>query len=70
MNWLFIGRTFDVVGKVLVAYTALMVHHRFRKEHKVDNSVFAEMKKEHFLGLFGIALIVLGYILEVFPNFL
>lgn len=70
MDPIFIGRTFDVVGKILIAYTAIMVHHRFRKEHKIDDPVFNEMKKEQILGIAGIVLIVLGYLFEVSPRFL
>jgi hypothetical protein len=32
----FFGFTMDVIGKIMIAYTAIMVHHRFRKEHKID----------------------------------
>ena len=60
-----LSRTFDVIGKVLVAYTALRVHHRFREEHKVDEKVFKEMKRESSLGILGIVLILAGYILEL-----
>ena len=60
----FIGFTIDVIGKILIAYTAIRVHHRFWKEHRVDERVFRVMKKEQLLGIIGIALIVLGYILQ------
>ena len=40
----------DVVGKLMVAYTALLVHVRVRKEHRIDKKVFAEMKREHRVG--------------------
>lgn len=65
MNIAFIGFTLDVVGKILVAYTALMVHYRFWKEHKVSEAVFENMRRERFIGLLGIALIILGYILQI-----
>ena len=61
----FIGFTLDVVGKLLVAYTALKVHNRFREEHRVDEAVFTEMRKESRLGLIGIILIVIGYLLQL-----
>jgi rRNA processing protein Gar1 len=60
-----IGFTLDVIGKILVGYTAVAVHMRFRHEHKVDNAVFKAMKKEHSLALFGIGLIVVGYFLQL-----
>ena len=60
----FIGFTIDVIGKVLIAYTAIRVHHRFWKEHRVDERVFRSMKKEQLSGIVGIALIVIGYVLQ------
>ncbi|MCH8987103.1 hypothetical protein IIA94_02970 [Patescibacteria group bacterium] len=64
-----IGETLDVVGKIMIAFTVLMVHHRFRKEHKVDEKVFKAMRREQIIGLLGIALIVIGYFLRL-PSFL
>ncbi|MDP4007143.1 MAG: hypothetical protein Q8P55_00910 [bacterium] len=64
MNIEFLGFTLDVIGKVLVAFTALMVHHRFRKEHKVDEQVFRSMRREQVMGILGIILIVAGYLLQ------
>lgn len=58
----------EVLGEVLVAYTVLSVHHRVRKEHKIDKQVFKEMKKEQLLGFVGIAFIVLAYLIDIFIN--
>ena len=60
----FIGFTLDVVGKILVAYTAIMVHYRFWKEHKIDEVVFVTMKRERLIGVLGVILIVVGYFLQ------
>jgi len=60
--------TLDVVGKIMIAYTAIRVHHRFWKEHKVDEKVFSEMQRERLIGIFGIALIIIGYFLELFSK--
>lgn len=62
--------TLDVAGKVMVAYTAIRVHFRFWQEHKVDEAVFREMRKERTIGVIGIALILLGYILHVAFRFI
>lgn len=59
------GFTLDVIGKIIIAYTALAVHHRFHHEHKVDKAVFKIMKKEYNYGLLGIGLIILGYVLQL-----
>lgn len=65
MNIEFIGFTIEVLGKLLVSYTVIMVHHRVWKEHKIDDLVFEEMRRERVLGVIGFALIVLGYAFQV-----
>ena len=60
-----LGHTLDLIGKILVSYTAIGVHYRFRKEHKIDEKVFNVMKKEQVVGVVGIALMVVGYALQV-----
>ena len=64
-----IGFTLDVIGKIMVAFTAIMVHHRFRKEHKIDERVFKSMRREQFIGIIGIALIVFGFFLQLPSKF-
>lgn len=61
----FFGSTLDVLGKVMVAFTAIMVHHRFRKEHKVDERVFKSMRREQVIAVAGIILIIAGYLLQL-----
>jgi rRNA processing protein Gar1 len=61
-----VGFTLDVLGKIMVAFTAIMVHHRFRKEHKVDEKVFRSMRREQAIAVVGILLIIAGFILQ-FP---
>jgi len=65
MSTEFIGFTLDVIGKIMVAYTAIMVHYRFWKEHKIDEKVFRIMKQERLIGIFGVALIIIGYLLQI-----
>jgi hypothetical protein len=60
-----VGLTLDMVGTVLIAYTALRVHHRVRKEHRIDEQVFSEMRLEMILGVLGVCLIISGYLLQV-----
>ncbi len=59
--------TLDLIGKLLIAFTAVMVHHRVQREHKIDKKVFDEMRKERTLALIGIVLMVLGYIFHILP---
>jgi hypothetical protein len=67
MSTSFIGFTLTFLGKVLVAFTAIMVHHRVVHEHKIDRAVFKTMKREQKVGILGVLFLVAGYLLEV-PN--
>lgn len=57
--------TLDILGKILVAYTALAVHIRVQRERKMDTSVFRVMEFEKWSGIVGIVLMILGYVLHV-----
>ncbi|MCH7883007.1 hypothetical protein IIA95_01160 [Patescibacteria group bacterium] len=65
----FFGFTLGMIGKVMVAYTAIRVHYRFRKEHRIDERVFVTMRREQTIGIAGIVLIVIGYTLEASIRF-
>ena len=60
-----LGFTLDVIGKIMVAFTTVMVHYRFRKEHKVDERIFRSMRREQVLAVIGIVLIIIGYFLQI-----
>lgn len=63
--WLeFIGETFDVCGKVLIALTAIAVHDTLQKEHEIDEAVGKTVRKEHVYGFLGITLIIMGFVLR------
>lgn len=68
MTIIFVGKAMETIGTLLIAYAALKVHHRFRKEHTVDEKVFDEMKHEHRLGILGIFLVSIGFGLQA-PHF-
>jgi hypothetical protein len=59
------GFILDVIGKLLVAYTAIAVHHRFLKEHKIDAAVFKVMHREQIVGIIGVILIIAGFLLQL-----
>ncbi len=65
MNWVVVGATFDVIGKILIGITVLLVHKRVIKEQKIDKTVLKEMKREQLMGLLGIVLIIIGYVIHV-----
>lgn len=65
MNFDFWGHTLQTIGHILIAYTAISVHFRFWKEHKIDNKVFKVMKREQFVGIIGVLLIVAGFMFHI-----
>ena len=64
-----IGFILDLIGKVLVSWTAIAVHIRVRKEHKIDKRVFLAMRREHVVGMLGLLLIVVGSWIEYTARF-
>jgi hypothetical protein len=65
MNITTIGLTIDTIGKLMVSYTAIKVHHRFWQEHKIDEKVFQTMQSEQVIGIIGMLFMVIGYFLQV-----
>jgi hypothetical protein len=65
-NALFLGLTLGLLGKLLISFTVIMVHTKITKEKHIDGLVLMEMHREKYVALFGVALMVLGYILEVY----
>ncbi len=49
----------------MVAYAAIKVHRRFWKEHKVDEFIFRAMEWEQIIGILGVTLIIIGFILQI-----
>jgi len=59
----------EVIGTIFIAFAALRVHHRVLYEHKIDDKVFREMKREWRVGIFGMFLVISGYLINVFYAF-
>lgn len=57
--------TFDLIGKIMVACTAIAVHGHVRREQKIDSAVFRAMKKEKIVGIGGIVFMIFGYIIHL-----
>ncbi|MBM3205168.1 hypothetical protein FJZ48_04320 [Candidatus Uhrbacteria bacterium] len=60
-----IGFVLQTLGELLIAITVLRVHSRMKKEHKIDGVVLSELKEEQRLGHFGIALLAIGFLLQL-----
>ena len=63
-----IGQTIQVIGEVMIGITAIMVHRRVWKEHKINPLVYKEMQREQIIGILGIILLVAGYIIQIIFN--
>ncbi len=66
MNLLFWGMTISVVGKVFLVVGVLKAHSEIAHEHRIDAKVLRTFKTERWLTIIGLALIVIGYTLEVY----
>lgn len=60
-----VAATLNVIGEILIAYTALAVHRRVRREHKINRTVFRAMGREQALGVTGIVFLILGYLSHI-----
>ena len=60
-----IFETIEVIGVLMVAFTAIRVHHRVLQEHEIDEKVYAEMKREQVVGVLGMGLIAIGFVMKV-----
>lgn len=58
--------TIETLGTLLIAWAAIRVHHRFLNEHRVDQKVFNTMRAEQKLGILGMVLVVISYILNLY----
>jgi len=66
MNLLFWGLTAGVIGKILVAIGILRVHYVMATEKSIDEIVIRSFRFEKLLTFAGIALLVFGYLLEIY----
>ena len=46
MNAELLGFILDVIGKIMIAFTAITTHRSFWKERKINKTVFKAMKTE------------------------
>jgi len=66
MNILILGLAIGTFGKILLGVAVLRVHLGILHEHKIDNVVLRSIKREQMITLFGLALILIGFFLELF----
>jgi len=61
-----IAATIGVVGEVLIGISVYFVHRLVAKEKKIDRHILVGFHREKIFAIWGIFLIVLGYILQNF----
>lgn len=61
MTLAFIGYTFDVIGKLLIAGVTLRLHVKHFQKHHVNKE---DVKLDAWLSTLGIILIAVGYVLH------
>ena len=66
MNLLLLGLTLGTIGKLVIGIAVLRVHILIIREKRIDPLVLKSMKIEQVVTLFGLALIIIGYLLEVY----
>jgi hypothetical protein len=57
-----LSSTLELFGTLSIAFAALKVHHRVLNEHSIDQKVIKEMRLEQIAGIFGVILLITGYI--------
>ena len=66
MNFLLWGITLGTIGKLVLGIAVLRVHVYIIREHRIDNVVLSALRRERYVTICGLLLIVLGYIFEIF----
>ena len=64
-----ISLTTLVIGDLLIAFAVLSVHARLLDEHKIDRKVFSSVRQEKMIAVWGIALILFGFVVGLISIF-
>jgi len=62
---LFFGLAIGYAGKILLGITVINVHSHIIQEKQIDGDVLKYMRKERVLGITGIVLMTIGFLLEM-----
>jgi hypothetical protein len=65
MGILYIALTVGTIGKVVLGVAVWRVHAHILEEHKIDKVVLTSIKRERYVTLLGVLLIIIGYLMEV-----
>lgn len=65
MNLLLWAISLGTIGKLILGFAVLRVHMYIAREHSIDSVVLRAIKREKYLTLFALALMVISYVLEI-----
>lgn len=65
MSAALLGFLVTTVGELIIGYSILRVHTSLETEKHVDKKVLDEVKKEKIWTLIGMALIIIGFFIQV-----
>ena len=65
MNLLLWGITLGMIGKLVLGIAVMRVHLYILRERNIDNVVLRAIKREEYLTLVALALVIIGYVLEI-----
>lgn len=60
---------FEYLGGLMIAITALLVHHTVMLERRIDAAVVKEITRERILAILGIIFMTVGFILHALIRF-
>lgn len=68
MDPFFVGTTLTVIGEILIGLAVLNVHKHVIHEHRIDEYVLKAMRNERTTAMFGIVLIIIGYVIKLYAE--
>ncbi|MBX9906434.1 hypothetical protein K2X96_00880 [Patescibacteria group bacterium] len=66
MITLYTALTLGTIGKLILGIAVLRVHAYIIKEHRIDDVVLRAMKRERYITVGGVILILIGYAMEIY----
>lgn len=65
MDLLFWGLTTGIIGKILIGIAVINVHWHIIREKHIDEDVIDALKRERWVAIIGVMLMVSGFFLEI-----
>ena len=66
MNPNIIGLSFEFAGILIIAISVLLTHRRIAIEKYIDKIILKDLKLEIFIGVLGIILLAMGFIIQIY----